>query len=198
MKPLADVPEFELVARARDRDEEAFAELMRRNSSPSFRLALSVLKDRQEAEDEVQNSFLKAWRALATFQFESKFSTWLRTIVLNQSLMRLRSARRVKLESLDAPNEEARPREIASASDTPEETLASREMKRHLESEIGRLPSKLREVFLLREVDQLSTEAVAAKLRISEPAAKSRLARARAMLRVRMQRHATQREFLAI
>jgi RNA polymerase sigma-70 factor (ECF subfamily) len=197
MNPLTAWTELELVERARDRDAEAFAELMRRNSSPSMRLALSVLKDRQDAEDEVQNAFLKAWRALATFQFESKFSTWFRTIVLNQSLMRLRSARRARFAYLDDEAEEAGPIELTDHGRTPEESLASKELAAHLEREIERLPARLRQVLLLRDFDQLSTEEVAARLSISEPAAKSRLARARTMLRQRMQRHATERESLA-
>ena len=74
---LAEASEEELVARSQQRDEVAFAELMRRNRSASFRLALSVLRDRQEAEDQVQTSFLNAWLHLPRFQSESRFSTWL-------------------------------------------------------------------------------------------------------------------------
>ena len=102
LRPWSELDESELVTRAQQRDEAAFAELMRRNTSPSLRLAISVLKDRQEAEDQLQTSFLKAWTGLTNFQQESKFSTWFRRIVLNQSLMRLRSVRRAKLQSLDA------------------------------------------------------------------------------------------------
>lgn len=196
MKPLHELSEFELVERARDHDGDAFAELMRRNSSPSFRLALSVLKDRQDAEDEVQNSFLKAWRALSTFQFESKFSTWFRTIVLNQSLMRLRSLRRVRLDALDDEGE-AGPREIAADQLSPEQELVRKELTTELHAEIRRLPGKLRQVILLRDLEELSVEDTAARLGISQPAAKSRLARARAMLRQRMERHATERNVLA-
>lgn len=198
MKETHELTEFELVERARNHDAEAFAELMRRNSSPSFRLALSVLKDRQDAEDEVQNSFLKAWRALATFQFESKFSTWFRTIVLNQSLMRLRSARRVRIDSLDNDGDESAPREIAAAALSPEDELARKELAVELQAEIRRLPSKLREILLLRDFEELSVEDTAARVGISTPAAKSRLARARALLRQRMERHANQRGMLAI
>jgi len=108
LRPWAELEESELVTRAQQRDEAAFAELMRRNTSPSLRVAISVLKDRQEAEDQLQTSFLKAWTGLTNFQQESKFSTWFRRIVLNQSLMRLRSVRRAKLQSLDDHAEDDR------------------------------------------------------------------------------------------
>jgi RNA polymerase sigma-70 factor, ECF subfamily len=188
-RPFSGSSEAELVERAQNRDPDAFAELMSRNSSPSFRLALSVLKDRQEAEDEVQTSFMKAWVSLPKFKSEARFSTWFRTIVLNQSLMRLRQIRRANLRSLDEEDEEGRTREVASTDPLPEARLSGSELTQHLDIEVRKLPRLLREALVLRDMEELTTDEVASRLGISEPAVKSRLSRARAMLRHRMERH---------
>jgi RNA polymerase sigma-70 factor (ECF subfamily) len=188
--PLSELDEAVLVARAQQRDEEAFAELMRRNIPMSLRLALSILKDRQEAEDQVQTSFLKAWLGLGEFHAESRFSTWFRRIVLNQSLMRLRSARRARLQSLDDSQEDERPMDPPSPEPSPESELGRRQLHAQLRKEVRRLPPLLRDVLELRDLLELPTEEVARRLGISEAATKSRLARARAMLRDRMERHA--------
>lgn len=188
-RPFSEASEEELIRLAQARDQDAFAELMHRNASASFRLALSVLKDRQEAEDEVQTSSLKAWLNLPNFQSASRFSTWFRTIVMNQSLMRLRKVRRVNLKSLDEPDHEGRTMELPSDEAGPESELARGQMKEQLQQEVQKLPALLREVLVLRDLQQLSTEEVAARLGISEPAVKSRLSRARSELRTRMERH---------
>jgi RNA polymerase sigma-70 factor, ECF subfamily len=189
LHPITEASEEELVSRAQARDEAAFAELMRRNNSASFRLALSVLRDRQEAEDQVQTSFLKAWLHLPGFQSDSRFSTWLRTIVRNQSLMALRKTRNVRFTSLDEPDADGRTMELASTSVGPERSLSQSQLSERLNSEVRKLPAKLREVLILRDMEELSTEAAAARMGLSEPAIKSRLNRARAMLRQRMERH---------
>jgi RNA polymerase sigma-70 factor (ECF subfamily) len=188
-RPLAAASETELVQMAQERNAVAFDELMHRNQSTSFRLALSILKDRQEAEDQVQTSFMNAWTRLGSFQFESKFSTWFRTIVFNQSLMRLRVAKREKLQSLDDQGEDERPREYAGNEPSPESQLSRRQMAARLREEVKKLPPLLREVLVLRDLDGLSTEEVAVRLGISEAATKSRLSRARQMLKERMERH---------
>lgn len=188
-RTLTQVEEAELVQRAQRGDEAAFAELMRRNSSPSLRLALSVLKDQQEAEDQVQTSFLKAWTGLPSFHLESRFSTWFRTIVMNQCLMRLRVLRRVNIQSLDDNGDSEQPLEPQCTRTSPENDLANREMSEHLRREIKRMPPLLRDVLILRDLEQLPIEEVAGRLNLTEAAAKSRLGRARAMLRERMMRH---------
>ena len=190
-RPLLDAAEDELVELARGKNEDAFAELMHRNTSVSFRLALSVLKNRQEAEDEVQTSFLKAWKSLETFQGASRFSTWLRSIVFNQSLMRLRSLRRATMESIDERQAGERQRELPGPEPSPEAILGKSELHSRLNAEIRALPTILREVIVLRDIENLSSELAAARLGLSEPALKSRLLRARAMLRDRMERHVT-------
>lgn len=189
LRPLAEVPEPELVQRAQNRDEAAFEELMRRNASTSFRLALSVLKDRQEAEDEVQNSFFNAWKSLGRFQSQSRFSTWFRTIVLNQSLMRLRAVKRANLQSLDDGGDQDRPREYPTKEKSPEAKLSTDQMTSRLRVEVQKLPPLMREVLVLRDLEELSIEDVASRLEITESAVKSRLSRARAMLRERMELH---------
>ncbi|MEO5922819.1 MAG: sigma-70 family RNA polymerase sigma factor [Bryobacteraceae bacterium] len=186
---LADATEAELVQRAQQRDEEAFAELVRRNTSASFRLALSILKDRQEAEDEVQTSFLKAWINLPLFKSESRFSTWFRTIVANQSFMSLRKSRRVNLRSLDETDDDGRTMEVPTSEPGPEVELAQVELNAHLKTEVQKLPRILRDVLILRDLQQLSTEEAASRLGITESAIKSRLTRARNTLRQRMERH---------
>jgi len=188
-RPYSEASETELIELAQKRNEDAFAELMHRNASASFRLALSVLKDRQEAEDEVQTSLMKAWINLPTFQSASRFSTWFRTIVLNQSLMRLRKVRRAGLTSLDESDDDGRTMQVPSKEPGPETMLSQDEMSEHLNNEVQKLPALLREVIMLRDLQQLSTEEVAARLGVSEPAIKSRLSRARAELRERMERH---------
>jgi RNA polymerase sigma-70 factor (ECF subfamily) len=191
-KALAEVDDAELVQRAsQGRDEEAFAELMRRHASTSFRLALSILRDRHEAEDQVQNSFFKAWKHLSGFQFESRFSTWFRKIVVNQSLMRLRVVRRVAFHPLEESNEfsSERPRQYAADEPSHEQDLSQDQIFAHLRAEIKKLPPLLREVLILRDLEERSVEEIAAQLGITESAVKSRLARARPMLRERMERY---------
>lgn len=195
---LSNLDESDLVRRAQQGDQDAFQELMRRSASTSLRLALSIVKNRQEAEDQVQNSFFKAWKRLGTFQFESKFSTWLRTIVMNQSLMHLRSARRANIQSLDEPGDATgRTFEPPDQGVDPESSLSGREISVHLRREVQRLPAILRDVIILRDLEQLPTEEVAARLGISEPAAKSRLSRARQLLKQRMERHMSRTYLIA-
>ena len=181
----------ELVIRAQESDEAAFGELMRRTSSASFKLAVSILRDRQEAEDEVQNSYLKAWRHVGQFQREAKFSTWLARIVVNQCLMRLRKLRAASFVYLDEVSAEdgSRQRELTDVSATPERSLGSKEMSEVLQREIRRLPPLLRHVLILRDVEELSSAEVASRLRISTSAVKSRLLRARRQLRDCLERH---------
>lgn len=197
-RPLAEVLELELVQMAQNRDESAFEELMRRNASTSFRLALSVLKDRQEAEDQVQNSFFNAWKSLGRFQSQSRFSTWFRTIVMNQCLMRLRTVKRANLQSLDDGGDQDRLREYSTHDPSPEQALGRDQLTARLRIETQRLPPLLREVLVLRDLEELSIEEVASRLELTEAAVKSRLMRARAMLRERMEPHVGRSSAIAL
>lgn len=188
---MTGVPDEELISRAQQRDEAAFSELVRRNSNSSFRLALSILKDTQEAEDEVQNSFLSAWKSIDRFKGESRFSTWMTRIVTNQCLMRLRSLRRAKLVSLEQERSESeapQTMQIADPAESVENRLGTSELNQVLRREIQRLPPLLRDVLMLRDLQSLPTNEVADRLGITPAAAKSRVLRARAELRVRLQR----------
>jgi RNA polymerase sigma-70 factor (ECF subfamily) len=185
------VSDESLVERATQGSGEAFGELARRSYHASLKLAQSILRDRQEAEDEVQNAYLKAYTRLEQFQHNAKFTTWMTRIVVNQCLMRLRQRRRANLAYLDdaAPGEERRIPEPAEAGLTPEQSLARVELSGLLRREIARIPPMLRHAFVLREIQELPMTEVAARLGISVAAAKSRLLRARAELRERLRKH---------
>jgi RNA polymerase sigma-70 factor (ECF subfamily) len=187
---MHDLSDDQLLTLAQDGEEGAFAELMSRNSSSSFKLALSILRDRQDAEDEVQNSYWNAWRYLGRFQRDSKFSTWISRIVINQSLMRLRKARKASFLYLDAgaASGEVGVMELPDRAPTPEAELGGKEMSTILHREIRRLPPILRTVLVLRYLEELPMDDVAARLGITLVAAKSRLMRARAELKKRLER----------
>jgi RNA polymerase sigma-70 factor (ECF subfamily) len=182
----------ELVASCQNGEENAFAELMLRHRNSAMKVALSILRDRQEAEDEVQNAFWKAYEHIGHFQGDSKFSTWLTRIVVNQCLMRLRQLRRARilyLEEALTSTEDNMTLELRDGRQSPEQELGREEVAKVLQAEIRRTPPLLRTVFLLRDVEQRPMPEVAEKLGISVAAAKSRLLRARAELRLRMKKH---------
>jgi RNA polymerase sigma-70 factor (ECF subfamily) len=187
---MHDLSDDQLLTLAQDGEEGAFAELMSRNSSSSLKLALSILKDRQDAEDEVQNSYWNAWRYLGRFQRDSKFSTWISRIVINQCLMRLRKARKASFLYLDGGADEGNVgvMELPDRGPTPEAELGGTEMSAILHKEIRRMPLILRSVLVLRDLEELSMEDVAERLGISLVAAKSRLMRARAELKQRLEK----------
>ena len=170
--------------------EGAFAELVRRHSQGMMQMALRILRDTQEAEDELQNAWCKAWRHIDGFAGDARFSTWMTRIVINQSLMRLRRASRAGFLYLDAPARR-RPHgvfELHDGNATPEESLYRREISDLVRREIGRIPPALRQALVLREVEQLPMPEVAEQLGISLSAAKSRLLRARHELRRRLEK----------
>jgi RNA polymerase sigma-70 factor (ECF subfamily) len=180
-----------LVERCREGEDRAFDELMKRYQSPVLKVALSIMRDKQDAEDEVQNAFWKAYEHIGQFNRAAKFSTWLTRIVVNQCLMHLRKDRRAKFTYIDETltNEDRLTFEVPDARYSPEETLGQMQIGAVLEAEIRRTPPLLRNVFLLREVEQRPMTEVAEILGISVAAAKSRLLRARAELRTRMRKH---------
>ena len=188
---LATSIDEDLVRMAQGGREDAFAELMRRNSNSAFKLALSILKERQEAEDEVQNAFWKAYQHIGQFQLDAKFSTWMTRIVVNQCLMRLRQTRRARFLFLDDTliGEDRGTLELVDSCRSPEAELGGKELNRLLQKEIRRIPPLLRNVFVLRDVDELPMPLVAERLGISVAAAKSRLLRARLELRNRLEKH---------
>src|SRR5664279_3737149 len=122
---LTEVADYDLVRQCQRGVNEAFAELMRRHQSSSFKLAMSILWDKQDAEDEVQNAFWKAFDHINQFQQDAKFSTWLTRIVVNQCLMRLRQTRRAKFFYMDDATigEETMSFDLPDRGQTPEEQL---------------------------------------------------------------------------
>lgn len=179
-------PEAELVGRAAAGDGAAFELLMRRYNRLLFRTARSILGNDAEAEDAVQEAYLRAWRALGRFRAESRLSTWLVRIVANESLGRLRrtSAQVIPLEAAMTSSE---PRTQAALTDTagrgPEQSLLRVQLRQRMEACIDRLPEGFRTVFMLRAVEEMSTEEVAEALDIPEATVRSRFFRARGLLR---------------
>ncbi len=179
-----------LVSLCQEGDTSAFDELMRRHQMSAMKVAVSIVRDRQDAEDEVQNAFWKAYEHINQFQRDAKFSTWLTRIVVNQCLMRLRQVRRARFAYIDdAEGEDVAAADLRDIRPTPENLLGVSEVASVLDLEIKRTPPLLRNVFLLRDVENRPMPEVAARLGISVAAAKSRLLRARAELRSRMRRH---------
>jgi RNA polymerase sigma-70 factor, ECF subfamily len=181
----------ELVRDAQQGNEASFTELMRRHSRASFKLAVSMLKDPHEAEDEVQNAYWKAYQYIGQFECQAKFSTWMTRIVMNQCLMRLRQLRRSKFVYLDDAliGEDRGTLELPDPAENPEEALERKQMTHLLEREIRRIPPLLRHALVLREVSELPMPEVAEQLGISVAAAKSRLLRARHELRNRLDKY---------
>lgn len=177
--------EFSLEAlRAGDRAE--FARFVEAYSGVIYRLALKILGNPQDAEDVLQETFIKAFRHIASFDGRSKLSTWLYRIGTNEALMVLRR-RKINPLSIDEPDEgaqeEQEPLEILDWCCLPEGEMMSSEARKHLDSAIDQLPQSLRVVFLLREIEGLSTLETAEVLNLSEMAVKTRLSRARLRLR---------------
>lgn len=179
-------PEADLVALAAAGNAAAFELLMRRHNQLLFRTARSILKNDAEAEDAVQEGYLRAWRALGEFRTESRLSTWLVRIVANEALGRLRRTG-AQVIPLEAAMTSPEPETQAAFTDTPErgpEHSALRSQVRTLlESRIDLLPEACRTVFMLRAVEEMSVEEVAQALDIPEATVRTRFFRARSLLR---------------
>jgi RNA polymerase sigma-70 factor (ECF subfamily) len=180
-----------LVAAAKSGDAAAFEELVSRYERKIFRLTMNITRNREDAEDAMQDAFLKSYSHLKTFQGDSRFYTWLVRIAANEALMRLRK-RRPNQFSLDEPiegDEDLMPRELQDWGPGPEQRFAQTEMREILSSVIDELEPDYRTVFVLRDIEELSTEDTASTLGISVPAVKSRLLRARLKLRQKLDRY---------
>jgi RNA polymerase sigma-70 factor (ECF subfamily) len=176
--------EAELVERARRGDSAAIEVLVRRHNRALFRTARAILRDDAEAEDVVQETYLKAFRALATFRGESSFSTWLTRIAANQALMRLRSASRAdKVIPIDHHHGASLMEAVEDEGAGPESAAMSAEMRRLLERRIDELPDLYRAVFVMRAVEEMSVEETGAALGLPEATVRTRFFRARALLR---------------
>ena len=188
----AGIDEATLVAQARDGDTTAFGELVRRYEGKIFRLAQHVTQNREDAEDVLQETFMKAYEHLDQFQGNSKFYTWIVRIAVNQALMKLRRRKTDKSVSLDDSidtGEDTIVREIAAWDEDPEQQYSREELGGILDSAVQSLEPLYRSVFVLRDIDELSTEETADALGLSVPAVKSRLLRARLQLREKLTRY---------
>lgn len=173
-----------LVERARGGDPQALERIMRLNNRPMFRTARAILRDDAEAEDAVQEAYLRAFAALGEFRGESRLTTWLVRIAANEALMRRRSAaRRAAVVPIRADGEHDHEETAMSEDPGPEQDAQRAEMRRLLERRIDALPDDYRAVFVLRALEELSVEETAAALGIPEATVRTRHFRARALLR---------------
>lgn len=188
---VARADEHLLVIAAKSGDTAAFEELVNRYERKIFRLTMNITRNHEDAEDAMQDAFMKAYTHLKTFEEGSRFYTWLVRIAANEALMRLRK-RRPKLFSLDEPvqgEEEIVPRDIQDWGPNPEQRYARSEMREILDQVIEELEPDFRVVLVLRDIEELSTEESANILGISQAAVKSRLLRARLKLRKKLDRY---------
>ena len=183
--------ELRLVTEARAGDKGAFSQLITRYEGKIFRLAMNITQNREDAEDVLQEAFIKAYQHLDQFQGNSRFYTWAVRIAVNQALMKLRKRRTDRTVSLDEQidtGEDTMVREIAAWDPDPEEQFSREELNSVLTDAIDGLEPIYRTVFTLRDVEGLSTEETAEALELSVPAVKSRLLRARLQLRDKLTR----------
>jgi RNA polymerase sigma-70 factor (ECF subfamily) len=179
--PMDD--DADLARRIAGHDEAAFEYVMRRNNGALYRVARAILKNEADAEDVLQESYLAAYRHMADFRAEAKLSTWLTRIVVNQALARRRS--RDRAETVVTFNE---PEPLEDANASPEQSTTRAEFRRLLERKIENLPLAFRTVYVLRDIDELSGAETAQCLSITEATVRSRLFRARALLRESLSR----------
>lgn len=180
------IRDAELIARILAGERELFHELVRPYEKSVYLAAFSILQNEQDAEDAAQETVLKALKNLGSFRAESKFSTWLISIAMNEARARLRHARVLKFESVDEspPDEEGgfTPSVISDWREVPSQALERKELRELLQKAIASLPEMYREVLLLRDVEEFSIAESAAALQVSEGVVKTRLLRARLMM----------------
>lgn len=186
-RSTASLSDAVLVERARLRDPLAFRTIMERNNQRLYRIARAILKDEAEAEDVVQECYLRAFEGLPQFREESLLSTWLTRITVNEALGRIRKRRpTVGVEAIEAAQQGSaqiiRFPDMNAQTD-PERSAAQREIRQLLERSIDALPEPFRVVFVMRDVEELSIEETAALLAIRPETVKTRLHRARRLLR---------------
>lgn len=188
---LRRLGDAELTRRARDRDEAAIRVLMQRYNRRLFRIARGVLRNDAEAEDVVQEAYVRAFTRLAEFRGDSSFGTWVSRIAYNEALGRLRRQRPMTdLSALDSLNQaDIIPFPSITTVTDPERTMAQREIQKLLENAIDDLPEDFRLVLIARAVEGLSIEDTVAVLGIKPQTVKTRLHRARKLLHDALDRH---------
>lgn len=180
-----------LVELAKTGDACAFAGLMERYERFCLSMAYSILRNRPDAEDEVQAAWVQAWTHLGSYECHGSFCAWLSRIVSNQCLMRLRTARLMPVTSVDQvfESESTFRLEVVDQRASPEDLVGEKQVACVLRNEIRRLPPLLRDVLVRREFENVEMAEIALHLGISLAAAKSRLMRARVELRQRLVKH---------
>jgi RNA polymerase sigma-70 factor (ECF subfamily) len=186
-KPQLERTDAALIQRVLDGDHNAFYELVRPYERAIFTAARAILENDADAEEVAQEAVLKAFVNLAGFRAESKFSTWLVQITINEARMKVRKDRRKLYDSLDEqqPDEQGDyiPRDFADWREIPSEALEKQELRSALARALAALDGKYREVFILRDVQKISIADTAKILGITEASVKTRLLRARLQLR---------------
>ncbi len=182
--------ERDLIASVQGGQNELFYELVRPYERRVYAAALAILRNQHDAEDAAQEAMLKAFANIRQFRAEARFSTWLIQITVNEALMRRRRERTVPMEGLDdrrdgGRNEESEyaPRDFADWREIPSEALERKEVRQRLAEALGTLDRKYREVFMLRDMEHLNIQETAEALGITVASVKTRLLRARLMLR---------------
>ncbi|HOJ40330.1 MAG TPA: sigma-70 family RNA polymerase sigma factor [bacterium] len=188
--------ETELVQRAKSGDNKAFEQLMLMNQGKIYNLGLKLLRNREDAADLLQETFIKAYQNLGEFEGKSSFSTWIYRIATNFALMKLRQrkTRNVSLETMADQARSTYNREILDWSDNPQAHLKNQELKMLLEAAITSLPPKYKTVFILHDIEGLPLARVAEILSLSIPAVKTRIHRSRLYLREKLSRYFRERE----
>jgi RNA polymerase sigma-70 factor, ECF subfamily len=178
--------EQELIAKVQRGEHELFYELVRPYERRIYAAALAILRNEEDAEDTAQEAMLKAFANIGKFRAEARFSTWLIQITVNEALMRRRRGRTVMMEGIDDRREEESgytPRDFADWREIPSEVLERKEVRQRLAKALASLDPKYREVFFLRDMEQLNIQETSEALGISVASVKTRLLRARLMLR---------------
>src|ERR1039458_565496 len=182
--------EQDLIARVQRGQNELFYELVRPYERRVYAAALAILRNETDAEDVAQEAMLKAFANIRQFRAEARFSTWLIQITVNEALMRRRRERTVPMEGLDNRRDAGRdneseyaPRDFADWREIPSEALERKEVRQRLAEALGTLDRKYREVFVLRDMEHLNIQETAEALGITVASVKTRLLRARLMLR---------------
>jgi RNA polymerase sigma-70 factor (ECF subfamily) len=178
--------EGQLVSEAKAGNYAAFEELVNRYEKKIYRLGMNITGNREDAEDVLQDAFLKAFEHLPDFREDSRFYTWITRIAVNEALMKLRkrkSSKEVGMEDSEDENGDVQVREFADWKPNPEQQFAQTELEQILQTAVGTLSPGFRTVFYLRDVEGLSTEETAEMLDLSVGAVKARLFRARLRLR---------------
>lgn len=181
-----EVREQDLIRRVQAGEKELFYELVKPYERRIYTAAFAILRNEAEAEDAAQEAMLKALTHIRQFRAEARFSTWLTQITVNEALMRRRKAHSEIMEPIGERQEEDgtyTPRDFADWREIPSEVLERKEIRQKLASAVAGLAAKYREVFMLRDVQHLSIEETAEALGITQASVKTRLLRARLMLR---------------